>query len=299
MKKHFIDIADFSKDDLLDLIHQAIAFRSHKAPPLDASRICALLFLENSTRTLCSFQIACCRLGIHALYPPPERSSLSKGEGLEDMVLSLHAMGVDALVLRHQDDRICETLKYSVGDQISIINAGNGTVHHPSQTLLDLMTIFEKKQTLTGLNVAIVGDVKHSRVARSLIQGLNIVGDNRISLITPAEWMPDTTDMENVAHSANLKEGLQHADVVVMLRVQKERIAEWDEQLIADYHQNWGLNVTTLDFAAEDAIVMHPGPVNRDMEIASELISHPRSCILHQVSCGVLCRMAILNYVFS
>jgi aspartate carbamoyltransferase catalytic subunit len=289
--KHFIKLEDFNKKQIQELVDRAFNYKNNKNIPKLENKICSLLFLEDSTRTLNSFQVACHRLGIFPLYAPANSSSLSKGETLEDTIATLAAIGANYLVLRHPDNYICDTLRTTVGDQISIINAGSGAAHHPTQALLDLMTIYENKKTLSGLKIAIAGDIKHSRVASSLITGLNIMGDNKINLIAPEQCKLEFGQYNNIEYFTDLCTGITNADVIVMLRIQKERFAA--DGLFSDYSA-WQLTIDKLAKAKDDVIIMHPGPVNRAVEIADALVGHKKSRILQQVQNGVYCRMSIL-----
>lgn len=289
--RHFIKLEDFSKKQIQELIDLSFDYKNNTNIPKLKNKICALLFLENSTRTLNSFQVACNRLGIFPLYSPANSSSLSKGETLADTVATLAAIGANYLVLRHPDNDICDILRATVGNQISIINAGSGAAHHPTQALLDLMTIYENKKTWSGLKIAIAGDIKHSRVASSLIAGLNIMGDNKINLIAPEQCKLEFAQYNNIEYFTDLGDGIDNADVIVMLRIQKERFAA---DGLMDGYNAWQLTAGKLARAKDDVIIMHPGPVNRDVEIAGDLVEHSKSRILQQVQNGVYCRMSVL-----
>ena len=234
-------------------------------------------------------------LQLFPLYSPAAVSSMQKGESLTDTVATMAALGATVVVVRHGENDACHKLQKSLGDKISIVNAGSGMLHHPTQALLDLFTIQEKLGRLSGLKVAIVGDLKHSRVAHSLINALNIMGDNEINLVAP-EQLQIANPTVGLAFD-NLAAGLKDVDVIYMLRIQKERFDA--SSTLQNYTKQWQLNNSTLGYAPDTAIIMHPGPFNRGVEISDKIVQHPRSCIEHQVTNGVFCRMSILDYVLT
>lgn len=262
----------------------------HKQDRL-AGRIVCNLFFETSTRTLMSFSVAALRLGADVLTLPVEYSSVKKGETLEDTTRTLDAMRPDLLVVRHRDNgapaRVAE-----VAD-CPVINAGDGTNEHPTQALLDALTLRSRFRTLEGLKVAICGDIKHSRVAHSNIKLLSRLGA-RLRLAGPEKLVPD--DLETLT----VDEAISDADVVMMLRVQRERLGEDLGDAPGEYLERYGLTRERLDRAAPNAVVMHPGPMNRGVEIEDSVADDPqRSLVALQVEYGVAVRMACLDLMTS
>lgn len=255
----------------------------------------AHLFFEPSTRTCNSFEIAAMRLGAKSLTPRLDNSSLEKGETLEDTVNNLAAMGVNSFVIRHHDNQLLHHLATQLRYPCHLISAGAGSWHHPSQTLLDLYTIQQFKSNWATLRVAIVGDLRHSRVARSLITGLHRMGTRDIRLVCP-EYLTllDYPD-PSLQHITDLRTGLADVDVVVCLRLQRERLQA--EHLLdeAAFFANFIVDERMLAYAKPEAIVMHPGPINRNCEIASTVADGPQSVILRQVENSIPVRMAILK----
>jgi len=254
----------------------------------------ALAFFESSTRTRISFGTAASRLGADTMNLQAEASSLKKGESLLDTVHTLNAMKPDCLVMRHAASGAADFVARHL--DIPVINAGDGTHEHPSQGLLDALTIRDRKGTLDALNVTILGDIQHSRVARSNIHLLGKFGC-RFTLCGPAMWVP--RELEQIAGSAairrvfRIEEALAGADVVIVLRVQTERLHE-PALSENDYILLYQLNAGRLRYAKPDAIVLHPGPMNRGIEISPDVADGPQSCVLEQVSNGIAVRMALL-----
>ncbi len=295
--KHFTDIKQCSRDDLLRLFHltdQLAGLKPKKRRKQLQDKTVMQLFFENSTRTRVSFELAARQLGANLINVDMARSSTSKGESLRDTLETLAAMGPDAFVIRHSDNGTAEQARQWLGDRVCIINAGDGNNQHPSQALLDLYTIHRHKGDFAPLKVAIFGDIKHSRVASSLIDGLQIMGCQNINLFGPRHLMPESTPALIMNRFAN---AARDADVLVMLRIQKERMAESETPQLENYLAHYGLTPERLQLAKPDAIVMHPGPINRDVEIASEVADGPQSVILEQVQNGVLTRRAILHHL--
>ncbi len=297
--KHFTDIKQLSRKDILELFRLTDYLRDMK-PKKRAKQLrhktIMQLFFENSTRTRVSFELAAKKLGATLINVDIARSSTHKGESLRDTLTTLAAMSADAFVIRHQDSGTAEQARQWLGDTVSIINAGDGNHQHPSQALLDLYTIHRHKGDFSTLKVAICGDIKHSRVASSLIDGLNIMGCQNIHLFGPRHLMPESTPaiMVNRFSSA-----ARAADVLVMLRIQKERMNDTDIPNAEQYLTHYGLTPQRLQLAKPDAIVMHPGPMNRNVEIASEVADGPQSVIQEQVHNGVLTRQAILHHLLA
>lgn len=257
----------------------------------------ANLFFEPSTRTCNSFEIAAKRLGAMTLTPNMQSSSLQKGETLLDTFKSIQAMGVNAFVVRHQRNGIMQWLSKHLASEIQLINAGEGWLAHPSQALLDLLTISQYKSSWASLSVAVLGDLRHSRVARSFVHALRIMGVKDIRLIAPKELQPESDIADQATAYYDVTAGLKDADVVMCLRLQKERMQ--NDQLVDEalFHSQFGLSKERLALAKPDAIVMHPGPIQRGVEIASDVADGQQSVILNQVTNGVAVRMAILQHL--
>jgi aspartate carbamoyltransferase catalytic subunit len=297
--KHLFDIKELTANDIMGLIEQTNQFRGadiNATQKLHKGRSAMALFFENSTRTLTSFQLACQRLGIDVVALNIAHSSTQKGETIKDTVLTLDAMQTDLFIVRHQENHIQQQMASWLNDSTSIINAGDGTNQHPTQGLLDLYTIYQHKNNFSQLKVAIIGDIKHSRVANSLVDGLQTMNVNEISLFAPDTMIP-TAQKHLLAIDIN--SCVKDADVVVMLRIQKERLPEDLEVNFAQWHEYYGLNSERLLLAKPDAIVMHPGPMNRGIEITDEVADGPQSVILNQVQNGVLMRQALIHRLLS
>ena len=295
--KHFLDIMQLSREDVTQLLFRANQFKNAEIPlPSYANKQMATLFFENSTRTRISFEIAAKKLGLHVIHFDGARSSQSKGETIDDTMRSLIAMGVELFVVRHSGDQFPHELA-SKHAHARIINAGDGCHQHPSQAMLDLMTILSHKNDLSALKVVIVGDIKHSRVAHSLQQLLALMQVKELVLVTPDIWRPI---MPTFAHmTSSLREGLSDADVIICLRIQHERLNSGDTFDLAHFRQEYALTESTLTWAKQDALVMHPGPINRGVEIDSSVADGTQSCIFEQVKNGVFMRMAILEALLN
>jgi aspartate carbamoyltransferase catalytic subunit len=258
-------------------------------------RTVVTLFFEPSTRTRSSFQLAAARLGADVLNFDAAHSSTRKGEGLIDTLRNLEAMGAELFVLRHAESGALAELAQHAAPGTSVLNAGDGRNAHPTQGLLDMLTIRQHKgEDFSPLTVAIVGDVKHSRVARSDLHALRTLGAGEIRVAAPPSLLPEARELAGTRVCADLDEALRDADVVMMLRLQRERMEEGLVSSLDDYHRDWGLTRARLAGARHDAIVMHPGPMNRGVEIDDEVADGPQSVILQQVSNGVAVRMAAL-----
>ncbi len=298
--RHLIDLITLSKATITTLLDKAELYKTKYLDTnatLDAfkGKIIANLFFESSTRTLLSFQIAAHRLGAIVLTPNMKQASTLKGESLLDTIHTLEAMGTDLFVVRHTDNNVAQFIASELHGPTSIINAGDGNNHHPTQALLDLMTIRQHKQQFETLTVAIVGDIIHSRVARSLVTGLKIMGVKQLNLTAPKLWVPDYVGETNIKIFNSLTDGLADVDVIIALRIQRERI---QDKLIPNpekYFQEFGITAEKMTVAKNDAIVMHPGPMNRGVEIDSQVADGAQSVILQQVSNGVAMRMAIMD----
>jgi len=250
------------------------------------------LFFEDSTRTQSSFELAGKRLGADVMNMAVKASSINKGETLVDTAMTLNAMRPDILVVRHHAAGAVELLAQKV--DCSVINAGDGSHQHPTQALLDALTIRRNKGRVEGLTVAICGDVRHSRVARSNISLLSTLGAN-LRIVAPSTLLPPAAENLGVEVRNNMREGLDGADVVMMLRLQFERMAGTFVPSTREYFHFFGLDREKLKYAKPDALIMHPGPMNRGVEIQSSVADDPRSVIREQVEMGVAVRMAVLS----
>jgi aspartate carbamoyltransferase catalytic subunit len=301
--RHLLDIERLSKADIetiLDLASFYVEQNRSSNKKIDKLRgkTVVNLFMENSTRTRISFEIAAQRLGADVISVPTEQSSTKKGETLLDTVLNLDAMRIDALVIRHSEDGIPQFLAPHV--KAHVINAGDGKHEHPSQALLDALTILRHKKTLQGLTVAYCGDLLHSRVAGSFIHLMSKFG-TKINVIAPPALSTQKYTHLGIELFDNITEGLRGADVVMTQRIQRERLDAGEFSMSTDdYHLRYGLNHERLKAAKADVIVMNPGPVIRGSEITSELTDDPEhSVILEQVEMGVAVRMAVIDLLIS
>lgn len=296
--RHLLGLADLDDASFNQLLDRADALVDTPASPSLAGRTIANLFFEASTRTRASFELAAVRLGAHVINLDIARSSTSKGERLVDTVLTLQAMRVDAFVIRHRDDGILRAALAELGDRAPpIVNAGEGRTEHPTQGLIDALAVRRRFGDCTGVRVAIVGDIAHSRVARSAAIALSRLGAD-VCVAGPAALIPDAP-LQGARMAATFDDALTDAQVVMMLRVQRERMAAGGAPDDATYHAEWGLTRERLARAAEGALVMHPGPFNRGVEIASDVADGPTSLILDQVALGVPVRMAVLEWVVN
>lgn len=299
--KNIIALRDLTKDEIELLISTAenmreINNREIKKVPTLRGRTIINLFYEASTRTRTSFEIAGKRLSADTVNITTSSSSATKGETLADTALNLLAMKPDIIVMRHAVSGSHYFLAKKMPN-CSIINAGDGTHEHPSQGLLDLLTMKDRFGRLDGLKVAIVGDITHSRVARSNIQGLTKLGSHVFVAGPPTMVPPGVERLGNVTACATMKEAIQDADVVMMLRIQQERQGKTLMPNTREYSRYFGLNPTNLKFAKPGAMVMHPGPINRGVEMSSYVVDGDQSHILKQVENGVAVRMAMLYHV--
>lgn len=297
--KDLLGLADLTPEEIELILHTAAPFKKvftrsiKKVPPLRGKTV-ALLFYEPSTRTRTSFELAAARLSADVLGLNVSSSSVQKGETLMDTALNLEAMKVDFMIVRHSVSGAPALL--SRGVRAHVINAGDGNHEHPTQGLLDLFTIREKKKKVQGLQVAIIGDILHSRVARSNIWGLTKMGA-KVRLCGPATLVPaemKTAFGNNVEVTYNMKEALDGADVAYVLRLQLERQQENLFPSLREYNEFYGLDAKKLSWAKKDCLVMHPGPMNRGVEIASSVADGPQSVILDQVTNGIAVRMAVM-----
>ncbi|WP_133136945.1 aspartate carbamoyltransferase catalytic subunit [Legionella rowbothamii] len=291
--KHFLEISQLSRQQIESLLQRAFFFKQQKNYPSYQQHTVANLFYENSTRTRVSFELAANHLSMRVINLDLQSSSETKGEVIEDTIKTLAAMGICHFVIRHQQDGLQQSLAQKVGNDVRIINAGDGTHAHPSQALLDMMTILEQKPKLEQLKIAILGNVRHSRVANSFQCMSKALGVGELVLIAPELWQPQTLHYGRV--TTNIREGLADADVVMCLRVQRERLLADDQMDLAQYRHDFALTQQSLVLAKSDVMVMHPGPMNRGIEIDSDVADGAYSFILRQVQNGVFARMAIFD----
>jgi len=302
MKRHLLSVADLSKPDALQILDTAaelarIADEPIKKLPTLRGRTIVNLFFEDSTRTRISFEAAAKRLSADVINFSAKGSSLSKGESLKDTALTLQAMGADAVIVRHSASGAAQRLADQEWMSGSVINAGDGTHEHPSQALLDAFTIRKHLKggsgDLSGLKIGIVGDVLHSRVARSNVLLLNLLGAS-VSLIAPPTLIPIGAEHWPVTIEYSLDDSLSTFDAIMMLRVQRERMNDLFFPSEREYARNYGLNSERLRQMKDSAIVMHPGPMNRGLEISADVADSTNSVVVEQVTNGVSVRMAIL-----
>ncbi|MFA5516459.1 MAG: aspartate carbamoyltransferase catalytic subunit [Desulfuromonadales bacterium] len=297
--KHILGTEFLSREDIELILDTAESFkeinsREIKKVPILRGKTIINLFFEASTRTRTSFEIAGKRLSADTVNISASSSSVVKGETLEDTAKNLEAMKPDIVVMRHSASGAPHYLAERI--QSSVINAGDGAHEHPSQALLDLLTIREHKGTLEGLTVAIIGDITHSRVARSNLYAMQKMG-MKVRLAGPGTMVPPGIEKLGAEVHTDMREAIRGADVVMMLRIQLERQGKTMLPTLREYAQFFGLNTENLKLAKEDAIVLHPGPMNRGVEISSYVADGPQNVILEQVENGVAVRMALLYLV--
>ncbi len=295
--RHLLGIEGLSRQEIEFLLDRAEEFvgisrqvQKHKADI--EGRTLINLFFENSTRTQASFELAGKRLGADVMNMSVATSSVRKGETLIDTAVTLNSMRPDMIVVRHHDSGAVHLLAKKVS--CSVINAGDGSHEHPTQALLDALTIRRNKGRIEGLTVAICGDVLHSRVARSNILALSALGA-RVRVVAPSTLLPPGIERLGVEVHRSMETGIRDADIVMMLRVQRERMDGAFLPSIKEFARYYGLDDEKLSWAKPDALVMHPGPINRGVEISSAVADGPRSLINEQVEMGVAVRMAVLN----
>lgn len=297
--KHFLTVEGLSRGLLTEILDLAESFagmsdQQVKKVPILRGKTIVNLFFENSTRTRTTFELAAKRLSADVLSINIATSATSKGESLLDTIRNLEAMFVDMFVVRHALSGAAHFIALQVAPHISVINAGDGRHAHPTQAMLDMLTIRQIKKDFAPLKVAIIGDILHSRVARSEIIALNTLGVEEVRVIAPKTLLPAHVETLGVKVFYNLSEGLRDVDVVMMLRLQKERMTSALLPSESEYFKCFGLTEAKLKIAKPDAIVMHPGPINRGVEIDSKVADGPQSVILKQVSNGIAVRMAIM-----
>ena len=303
MDRHLLSAADLSRDDaalVLDTAEEmrSVADRPIKKLPTLRGRTVVNLFFEDSTRTRISFEVAAKRLSADTINFTAKGSSLSKGESLKDTALTLQAIGADAVVVRHHDSGAPHRLAHAGWIDGSVVNAGDGTHEHPTQALLDAFTMRRHLGDLKGRRIVIVGDVLHSRVARSNALLLSTLGAD-VTLVGPPTLLPVGVESWPVEVRYDLDQALAKCDAVMMLRVQKERMNASYFPSAREYARRYGLDARRMALLPEHAVVLHPGPMNRGMEITADVADAARSLIVEQVTNGVAIRMAVLYLLLS
>jgi aspartate carbamoyltransferase catalytic subunit len=301
--RHLISLAELERSHLELIIEHASRYLTEPGQLAARDdtlkgRTVANLFFEASTRTRASFELAAKRLRADVLNLDVNMSSRAKGESIMDTIFTLQAMRVDIFVVRDASTGVPARIAQQVAPHVCVLNAGESDVSHPTQGLLDLMTIQRRKGDVRNVSVAIVGDIKHSRVARSAYQALSKFDIGELRLVGPAELLPDDGEFSGAVRRTDLAHGVEGADVIMTLRLQKERFAQLDD--IPDpqeYFRRFGLTQERLKLAAPDAIVMHPGPMNRGVEIEGAVADGPQSVIQEQVTNGLAIRMAVLALI--
>jgi len=298
-RKDLLGLDELSAQEIVYLLDTAESFkevstRSIKKVPALRGKVVALMFFEDSTRTRMSFELAASRMSADTILFTSKGSSVAKGETTLDTIRNVEAMGVDIFVVRHGQSGAPHMLARNV--KASIVNAGDGQHEHPTQALLDIFTIRQRLGRVAGLKVAIVGDIAHSRVARSNILGLRKLGAE-VVVVGPPTLVPSAIKAMGCSVCHDLDEVLGEVDVVNMLRIQFERFSGSQFPSIREYSNRYGLNAARLKKAKPELLVMHPGPINRGVEITSEVADGPNSCILQQVTNGLAIRMAVLYLV--
>jgi len=300
--QHLVSIDSLPPDLVREILDRAEHYLRRPGEPAPHLRelegvTIANIFSEPSTRTRASFEVAGKRLGADVINLDLMLSSRAKGETILDTVHTLEAMQVDVFVIRDAQAGVPQFVAENVRGHVSVLSAGEAHVSHPTQGLLDALTIRQFKGGFRDLVVAIVGDIRHSRVARSTAQTLVALGVGELRLVAPPELMPDDGDFTGARRVESLDRGIDHADVVMMLRIQRERMTDAHLPDPQTYFDQWGLTRERLRRARPEAIVMHPGPMNRGVEIASDVADGPQSVIRQQVTNGVAVRMAVLSRV--
>jgi aspartate carbamoyltransferase catalytic subunit len=301
---HLLTLEGLPKEQILHILDTAQQFVSVTDPSREVRKVPLLrgksvfnLFFENSTRTRTTFEIAAKRLSADVINLDISTSSTAKGESLLDTIDNLVAMQADIFVVRHNVSKAPIEIANHVPPHVHVVNAGDGSHQHPTQGLLDMYTMRYFKQDFRGLKVAIIGDVVHSRVAKSNIHALTTLGCEDIRVIGPESLLPSDLNMLGVKVFHSMEEGLKGVDVVMTLRIQKERMEVGQVPEGAAFFKQYGLTPSRLALAKPDAIVMHPGPMNRGVEIDSAVADGPQSVILNQVTFGIAVRMAVMSIV--
>jgi len=302
--RHLLTLETLERTRIERLLERAQSFvrplgeRPPRSRVLEGATV-ANLFTEPSTRTRVSFELAAARLGATVVQLEVQLSSRVKGESMLDTVYTLQSLHVDALVIRDAEVGVPGLVAAHVAPHVSVLSGGEAHVSHPTQGLLDALTVYQHKQRFAGLAVAIVGDIRHSRVARSAFHAFSKLGVSDLRIAAPPALMPEREEFAGCTRHTQLESALTAADVVMMLRIQRERMSEADLPQGERYFAAWGLTRARLALARPDAIVMHPQPMNRGIEIASEVADGPQSVIRDQVRNGVAVRMAVLAEVLG
>lgn len=289
--KNLLTMTDLTKDDIMNIITKAQNIKENGVKPFEKGMTVANLFFENSTRTKCSFEMAERKLGLEVIPFETSTSSVQKGESLYDTCKTLESIGVDALVIRHSENAYYDSLE---GLNIPVLNGGDGSGQHPTQCLLDIMTIYEEYGYFEGLKILISGDIKNSRVARSNAEALTKLGAE-VVFSAPDQWKSDFSNVPYV----NIDDVIEEVDVCMLLRVQNERHESGATFSAEKYHEAYGLTMERYEKLPEQAIVMHPAPVNRGVEIDSSLVESSKSRIFKQMENGVFIRMACIYDVLN
>ncbi|MFP4696725.1 aspartate carbamoyltransferase catalytic subunit [Thiohalospira sp.] len=302
--RHFLSVEGLPRETLTEILDTAeslasAASQNVKKVPLLRGKTIVNLFFEPSTRTRTTFELAAKRLSADSLNMNISASSTSKGESLLDMLHNLEAMQCDMFVVRHAESGAAHFIARNVGDSIAVVNAGDGRHAHPTQAMLDMFTIRRHKGEFHNLRVAIVGDVGHSRVARSQIHALTTLGAPEVRVVGPKTLIPESVRGLGVHIHHDLDAGLDGVDVVIVLRLQNERMGAALLPSEREYFHLYGITEERLARAADDAIVLHPGPINRGVEIDSDVADGERSVILEQVTHGIAVRMAAMSLVMG
>ena len=298
-RKDLVGLDELSAEEIVCILDTAeslreVSTRSIKKTPALRGKVAALLFFEPSTRTRMSFELAANRLSADTINFTSSGSSVSKGETTLDTVRNIQAMGVDIFIIRHKEAGAPHMVARQI--EASVVNAGDGAHEHPTQALLDIFTIRQRTGHISGLKVAIVGDIAHSRVARSNIIGLRKLGAE-VVVVGPPALVPGAITAMGCEISHNLDDVLGEVDAINMLRIQFERFSGGMFPSLREYHHLFGLDSKRLKKCKKDVLIMHPGPINRGVEITSEVADGPNSCILQQVTNGLAVRMAALHLV--
>lgn len=286
--RNFLTLDDLSEKEILKLVKDALLFKKNEIECDLKGKIIANMFFENSTRTQYSFNTAEEKLGMKVITFNPATSSLNKGESFYDTVKTFESFGIDGMVIRHTNNEYYKELK---NIKSVLINAGDGTGNHPSQSLLDLVTIYEQFNKFENLNIAIVGDILHSRVAHGNLKVMERLGMNTY-ISGPKEFM------DNSSKFIPFKDAISEMDIIMLLRIQRERNAV-KSMSDSEYLENYGLTMDKVNAMKKDAIIMHPAPFNRNVEIADDVVECPKSKIFTQMNNGVYARCSILNHCFK
>jgi len=303
--RHLLTLEGLPRDVLLRLLDRARQLQPHAfdgtaARGTLAGKAVCNLFFEPSTRTRSSFQLAATRLGADTLNFDAAHASTKKGETAADTLRTLQAMGMHGFVVRHAEDGAVAALAAIAGEGTALVNAGDGRHAHPTQGLLDMLTLRQAKgDDFAALKVLIVGDVKHSRVARSDLHALRTLGTTDIRVCGPQSLLPEDATLAGCTVTQDFDAALDGVDAVMMLRLQRERMDSGLVSSLEDYHRDYGLTAQRLRRAARDAVVLHPGPMNRGVEIDADVADGPQSLVLRQVANGVAVRMAVLEMLLG